>query len=63
MTIWSGECGRITTLLGKLEFKLWYFFKKIKILFFIILFDFFMDPVVWFLVQCQKKKNKEICKR
>jgi hypothetical protein len=35
------KCKRITTLLGKFEFKLWYFKKNVKILFFIILTNFF----------------------
>jgi hypothetical protein len=59
-TTWLEKCGRITELLGKIEFKLCYLKKNIKILFFIILTcNFLYEPgCVISSTRPKKKANK-----
>jgi hypothetical protein len=57
---WPEECGRITVPLDKIEFKLWWFKKKhIKILIFVILFNFFLlTRLCDFWYDAHRKANK-----
>ena len=58
-TTWLEKCGRITKLLGKIEFKLCYLKKNIKILFFIILTcNFLYEPGC--VISSTRPKNKSL---
>jgi len=54
--------GKITVQLGKIEFKILFFYTNVKILFFIILIDNLFLPYrlsdLWYEMQKKKKKKK-----
>jgi len=58
--------GKITVQLGKIEFKILFFYTNVKILFFIILIDNLFLPYrlsgLWYEMQ-KKKKKKEAKER
>jgi len=62
-TLFLEGCRRITASLGKIEFKIFYFFKCLNLIFSYLNWQFTsMNQVAWFLVQ-DIEKFKEICKR